>query len=454
LYHANLENAGLIFDKGDYLSKLCKRLFSCNLYNMRFAALLLGIVIYAIAGTPTPDAPGIIEICVAFLLIFAMGVDGLRYAISPLNFKTDEMWVSGARILLYYGITVSLLAAVLNGHNLSAILRDLTAFMFLLLPIFIRPLLQNLHPDKFRFIIAACIFSGCLFAIRDWAGLASISIPGIVAGERLSYLSNSPLTLMAAISLAGIGICLYYRGEFVRGWLLGSILLGIAVFPLATMAMGLQRASIGCFLLAVSVFLGIAMWSRPKRFTIPVLLLGIGTVCIFPMVENIGASLFMKSDQVGFNMRPEEIKAVWNGVFVYDGTGSINNISFLTGLGWGGSFRSPAVGMMEVYFTHGLMGSALLKTGLIGFFLHAFYLAAIASCFLRVRKLRQFNMHDYNLAAYVILLSLLCPFLIDIFLYAAFKSLDFGLILVLMSIFTFSSYKDKRLSLVKCEKLP
>jgi len=114
-------------------------------------------------------------------------------------------------------------------------------------------------------------------------------------------------------------------------------------------------------------------------------------------------------------MRSAEWAAVWAEV-------SAHPISLLIGKGWGATFSSPAVADIEVNFTHGLLSSLLLKTGLIGLGLGLVYLGALGRGWLNM-----FKTHP------VIVVALGGPILIDVFLYASFKSLDFGLMLLLLA---------------------
>ena len=112
-------------------------------------------------------------------------------------------------------------------------------------------------------------------------------------------------------------------------------------------------------------------------------------------------------------MRLEELSAVWDVV-------SANPLTLLFGAGWGAGFASPAVADIHVQFTHSLVSGMLLKTGLVGLFLSLFYLCALS---LRLFQLR---------LGVVWPLAIMAPVLIDVFLYASYKSLDFGLVLLVI----------------------
>ena len=115
------------------------------------------------------------------------------------------------------------------------------------------------------------------------------------------------------------------------------------------------------------------------------------------------------------NMRSAEWASVWAEV-------SAHPINLLSGKGWGATFSSPAVADIDVNFTHGLLSSLLLKTGLIGLVLGVVYLGMLGRSGLKMFKMCP-----------VIIIALGSPILIDVFLYASFKSLDFGLLLLLFA---------------------
>ena len=113
-------------------------------------------------------------------------------------------------------------------------------------------------------------------------------------------------------------------------------------------------------------------------------------------------------------MRLEEAQAVWLSV-------ADSPLTLLFGQGWGATLESPAVGGIRVNYTHSILSGMLLKTGLAGLFLTVAYLAAIAVRLGRLAGSRPL------LAG-----ALAGPLLINIFFYASYKSLDFGLILLLI----------------------
>ena len=88
-------------------------------------------------------------------------------------------------------------------------------------------------------------------------------------------------------------------------------------------------------------------------------------------------ALWNKTRLHGGNMRLAEWRAVLDVIG--------NNLpSTLFGTGWGGTFSSPAVAEIRVNFTHSLLSSLLLKTGLVGFGFTVFYLGWIGQHLMRI----------------------------------------------------------------------
>src|SRR5262249_28155118 len=121
-----------------------------------------------------------------------------------------------------------------------------------------------------------------------------------------------------------------------------------------------------------------------------------------------------KTSQVGLNMRWQEAQAVFA---LLDNSAW----SMLFGRGWGATLVSPAVGDVPINYTHSLITTYMLKAGLSGLGLALSWLYRLGQGLVRLFPARP-----------ILAVALAGPLLIDIFLYASFKSLDFGLILFLI----------------------
>jgi hypothetical protein len=142
-------------------------------------------------------------------------------------------------------------------------------------------------------------------------------------------------------------------------------------------------------------------------------MLGIAYINL-PQLQPVFDSLMRKTQIVGANMRVQEWQAVWAEI-----SGSPLSVTF--GQGWGARFASPAVADINVNFTHGLLSSLLLKTGVFGMLLGAAYIMTLLG-----------RLKPYLKTHIVVVFAIAAPIAIDVFLYASFKSLDFGLVLALI----------------------
>ncbi len=369
----------------------------------RFSCLIAAVFFYALWGSPTPDHPGWPEILTGALLVLAAG---LHSPLEVLHFDgRGPAWRGAAQMLLIYGFSVALLAAALRGQGAGLVLRDILPFLFLLLPLFLADLFGG--PGRTKKLAWAVVFLGCVFAAR--------SVFAREEGGELYYFANMPGVLFAAVMLPAWGMRTCMKRFSPRHVFYFCAALALATLPLAAMALTLQRAGIGFFMLA---FGGLMLWGftkLPARFAVLGLLcLGAALPFVHALAEQLGM-LAQKNGLVGFNMRGQEFAAVWDEI-------SVSPLFQFFGAGWGGTFESPAVAGIRVNYTHSLPSSLLLKTGLCGLALAGLYLAGLAGAWARLLPRNPF-----------IAAALAGPLLIDVFFYASFKSFDFGLILLLLA---------------------
>ena len=389
-----------------------------NFYQARARFLLAAMACYALFGSPTPDHPGAPELVIAILLVLAVGppdaLDGLVPDLSA------PLWQTAGSILLVYGLTAGLVMAALHGHDVMAVIRDVLPFLFMLLPLFLLKL-YSAYPQVLRYVVAGVLVIGLIFSLRSLPDigyqLAVLFLPNIFSGpqQELTYLANAPTILFAALFLlgyAGQKLVDDYTPQALLRFLLCAALALVILLPVALTT---QRASLAYVVLYAALIALIAFYRAPYRALGLAL---VGFVILLPasgFLSELLGSLTQKTGLVGFNMRFEELTAVWQKI-------SVSGWTMMFGTGWGGTFESPAVGGMRISFTHSLLSSMLLKLGLAGFILIILYLFGLA------RLLPGLLRRSPYLA-----LALAGPVLIDVFLYASFKSLDFGLILLLLT---------------------
>lgn len=386
----------------------------CKSCDYRVLCLLGACVVYAVFGSPTPDRFGLTEVVVSALLALSIGVSGFYNVF--VRFDKRCFWRSSGRVFLLYGLSVPLLVGSMNGHPLGALVRDVFPFLCLFLPLLCMAPIRA-QPSSFRLVLWGVLFIGLAFGARSLVSQFGVRCPfGLWGGDaRLFYLENMPTVLFAALFLMGRGILCVFRRFSLRSVVVFAALMALACVPLLSMVMTLQRASIGVALFYVVVVSAYLFVKSPKR-AVGVLFVGLGALFLLNIsFYSVFASLFEKTRVVGMNMRFQEMEAVWRVV-------NRDPLTLLLGTGWGGQVYSPAVGGLSVNFTHNFFSSMLLKCGLIGVLLSVLYMAGLLERLSRV-----------VLKAPVFGLALLFPVLIDLTLYASFKSLDFGLMLLMVS---------------------
>ncbi len=345
------------------------------------------------------------------LLALSIGIGRARDAL--IRPATRRFWKSSGQLFLLYGLTVPLLSAVLSGHSMYAILRDIFPFLFMFLPLFALPLLRA-RPYYYRTILCAIILIALLFSLRSLV-MRYASDCALWCTQDLLYLENMPTVLFTCLLLLGGAMQCIYRRFSMRHVILACGLGALALVPFAAMAVTLQRASIGAMIIYILLILMIYLYQSPRR-AFGVILFGGGLLLLMNIsFSTLLTPLWDKTGRVGLNMRPQEFAAVWSVI-------TADWLTFLFGIGWGGKFHSPAVGGLSVNFTHNFFSTVLLKMGITGLICCIAYIAGLLE-----RLIRVIIMHP------VIGLALAAPILIDLTLYASFKSLDFGLVLLLIS---------------------
>lgn len=385
-------------------------------------AFFLSLLIYAAFSTPTPDGFGVPELVVACGLIMAVGVQGCAQAagLHPVPSEDKARWLLWARLALLWGLSVPLISAFASGHPPSLIARDVVPFLFLLLPLFLPgSLLERTRAG--RWLPWVLCVMGLIFVARVLAGfVATAGHPGFAIGfvPDPDNLVNAPTVLFAALFLTGYGGSRLIHAKQVRSYVTAFLAFAAALFLLAGMAAIGQRAHIGAWAIACLIWVVILLVRRPRALGRLLLLTLMVSVFMWPVVLDIAQGLMQKTSVVGLNNRVEEARIVWDS---FQG----RPVALLFGQGWGATIVSPAVGPFPVNYTHNLMTTYLLKTGIFGLILILTYLFWIAAGIWRILWVQP-----------VAAVALAAPFLIDLTLYASFKSLDFGLLLVLMTLWT------------------
>lgn len=258
-------------------------------------ALFAAIIVYGLAGSPTPDNPGWPEIIIGVLLLASTGMAALTRL---QNFRREEgAFFTRLHLLFIYGLILPVLTGILNGNALSLILRDLLAFSFLCLPLFAaRGIAKS---DRAITILPWLLaFVGIAFSIRTLLPAFNIW----VARDKLLYLSNSPLVLFTALFFVG-GLWKLYTHLSVKGFALSvPLIVGIATIS-AAMLLDIQRATLAAIALSVVVMAGVTLIKTPRRVIVPAALFILMIFAILPWLSDAANAVYRKTSEVGFNMR-------------------------------------------------------------------------------------------------------------------------------------------------------
>jgi len=378
---------------------------------LRFAALIGALWIYGLFSSPTPDDPGLAEALIGILLLVA--------ALPGLPGASGAPWRKAGLVFLFYGASLPLLIAAWNGNAPTAVLRDIVAFAFFLLPVFTADLFHGKTAEERRgWLVASVLFIGLCFAARVFLPLMESAADAAewTRPPDPFYFANAPSVLFCALYLCGAGGLRLTEGTATHR-MAGATMIALSALPVFAMAVITQRATMGYMALALTGLLMLALILRPARAAPLWLLTALALAAFSPSLGTLAGRLSLKTELVGANMRLEEARAVMDIV-------SGGGLSMLLGKGWGATFASPAVGGVIVNYTHNFLTALWLKTGLCGMAIGGFYIARFGLL------LMPLSFRNPVAAA-----ALAGPLLIDVFFYASYKSLDFGLILLMIPVF-------------------
>lgn len=378
-----------------FIQKLIQRPVS----HASVALIGLAGLLYGAYGYPTPDAMRTLEWGIAGLLMAALMMARPWHIFSLKSYD----W---GRLFFLFGLSIPLLVGVLSGHEIRLMIRDILPFIFMMMPVLYAKILWQ--KQSVAILSFAVLSIGLLFALRC---LSPESILG--ASRPLDYLANMPSLLLAAVFGVGSGLYILCERISVKNLCKAGLFAVFGVLCLWPILETVQRASAGVFAVSICAVWCVCFMRFPKRAVVIGGASLVICILIFSDFKPFLSALFEKNMLAGSNMRWSELAAVWEHI-------SRSPISLIFGAGWGAQYASPAVAGITVNYTHSLLSALLLKTGLLGLILGLFYTGSVLC-----RLLDRFSQFP------VLVIAILGPVLIDIALYASYKSLDFGLVLLL-----------------------
>lgn len=380
----------------------------------RLSIFLGAILIYGVFGSPTPAHLGLVEVIVACGLVALIAPVG---ALNAVIGGHRDLWARAGQALFFYGLSIPLLAGVMAGNNIVLIARDIIPFLFLLLPFFVVRW-EDVLCAHIKAITACIAIAGLAFAIRVVVPVILNHDDFIGVGVDPLYLSIAPTVSFSAVLMGGVAGSMFYHGLRARNIFLALVLFVFAIIAVAAMVVTLQRAGVGLSLLGLGGLFMLSVWKKPANAVVPGILVLFFLIVFSPVILDVGSSLLHKNMVVGQNNRLQETAVVLDSV-------GVSPVSVFFGLGWGATLADPAVGGVVVNYTHNIFTTYLMKSGLCGVLLVGLYLGGLGISLLRVLRRNP-----------VVAVALGVPLAINLTLYASFKSLDFGLILLLVSLWS------------------
>lgn len=372
-------------------------------WNLRALALCLVVLLHGAFSSPAPKAIGIAEIMI---------VIGLMVAILPQlpNFLSfEKITAQPAALAWLWLLFVPMIIALIAGHDMRDLGRDLIAVCFLGLPILIGKI-DAQHIKRFALAIAV---AGTLLALRYWLITDGFSaLHNLKARDNLLYLALDPMMLFAGIYCPILLVENLFSAKKKSTKFLIFILTFIAAI-LCWGAMGgmMMRGALVFGIASLSIY-ALRYWRKPG-VTVIIILIAVAVLIVFagPLMRFIMA-LWEKTEAVGLNARDAEFAAIWK-------LQASDPMAFLFGRGWGALFSSPAVGGYWVNYSHSAMGFYFLKTGVVGLVIIGFYLFQLLWPLHRARD--------------VILFAALPPVILSFTLYTSYKFFGCGVMLLLLS---------------------
>ncbi len=381
---------------------------------IRLAALALALLAYGLFSAPAPPGIGTAELAIALAGLAAVGVSRpLSLLAGQTLTAPDRFEAFGATaflLLLWPPLVVGMLA----GAGMADIVRDVLPLGFLFLPLLLHRSILALPARAVDLLAHALALAGVGFALRWWIdGGGTIQGIGRAAhGDGDLYLLNSAAVSFAAVWLVLVGVPLLRRGVLAAA--LGLALLAGSAVCLAALVAAVHRGAVA--LTGAALLVAGLHWAarRPAR------LLAVGALALAAMLA-WGASmdgalglLLAKTDAVGLNLRGPEFLAVLRQV-------TASPQAFLFGQGWGALLANPAVGGLQVSYTHSALGYALLKGGVLGVAALLLYLTAFLPILRRAVRARP-----------DIVLACAPPLLSGLLLHTSYKYLCFGICLSML----------------------
>jgi len=397
--------------------------------NTLFLGVFLAMsVVYGAFSSSSPDKIGVAELFIGLCLLVFVGV---RRPIHIFDLRKNDNNANGVSVPLYVRIGFLYLLFIPTFHGLIVMqndfgnwVRDIIPLMYMFLPILLLSLVRK-EPEKWLIVLVVSLCTvGFLFSWRvvldpsfivNSSGMFSVNHEESNQDHLMQDVSvNFGLTFLMCMALWYV-----LKREYLKGV---TLFLVAFVFLLVVVA-SVLRAPLGLLLVVLISLIFSQVKKKKVLLTLvvmvlliaPFILMYIQEITLF--INQVLSAMFLKQEIYGINSRDLEVMAVINNA-------GKNITLLLFGEGWGGLLSNPIGGGSSWRFVHNMFMYFVFKVGIVGSVAFAFY-------FFWLFKLYICSFRSSSLVL-LLSLSLISPLLIAMILEASYKSLSFGLVLLLI----------------------
>ena len=392
-------------------------------YKYSIILFTLTLLTYGVLSTSTPDTITYVEIFIGLSLLVIVGLEGVIELFKSNN-KNNSQFILIPQIVklsfLYLVFIPTFSGLIIEDNSSKNWLRDLIPLLYLFLPILMIQKINHIPKILFLTSIFSLCFIGILFSFRFYleatGGIGDIGKIQIIGTNKDNIMTDpAPQFLLSFTSCFSIWLLL--RGKF----LYGLILILISFIPWSVTFASINRGP--AFFTFISMIILIFYWFLKNKnrkigllilILIPLFMINYTKEFIEVINDSINL-LILKNETYGFNTRDTELDIVLHSL-------DTNIFYFFFGHGWGSLIEIPNFAILRnlhnifLYFTY--------KTGILG-------LLSILVYFIWIIRF-MFLIGFQNKFLSIVLISLINPLLYTALLQPMYKSLTFGILLLLI----------------------
>ena len=383
--------------------------------------------LFGFLSTPTPDEISIIELLIAFLLIIFISPINIMNSIYLFSKKVKNNFYHFIIFLFLINlIFVGFFNGIYHrGNEFVDFLRDFIPILYLLIPFFLYSRVISFDEnEKFEYIklitFGLLIISiGYIYQYVNGEDfdIYSIGIRLIIGDSRDNIMQDPSITFSLVLTF-----CMAFYFANSKNYLFMILSSLIAFLILTCLFASVLRAPLGLFLIISGFIIIKKLLTNKKYFLICIIfsLLPILVIQNISLLEIFFELIVEKSLNVGLSGRDEELISLISAI----------ETPFDLIFGFGLGAKLPNVfGYDEVRYAHNFFVYVLMKFGLFG-------LIPLIIIVLRSIRLFIYNMFFYSTLSpnFIIMISTVSPLTISLLFEPMYKSLSFGLIILLITI--------------------